>query len=279
MKTTLLVAMALTVTACAHGPGPRDAAQSLAAAETAFAAHSVREDMRAAFMAHFAADGLMVRNGWTVARDWLATRPAPPIVLEWRPAHVEVAASGELGLSTGPSRITAKDGSRPPAFGQFVSVWKRVDGGPWKVAIDLGIGHAQPTYWDTPLDARVTPAAPLGGSTMEETERLFARTAATDGERAGYRRHGDGALRRYRDTFEPQVGLAASLASPSMSDARIAWTIERAEVARSNDLGYVIGSYADASAPANVLGQYLRVWRREAGGWKIVMDVVNAARR
>src|SRR5436189_3168197 len=93
--------IALAASACA-APAPRmDDTASLAAAETAFAAHSVREDMRVAFLAAFAPDGLFVRNAWVPANDWLRDRAAPPIVLDWRPQFVEVAASGEMGLSTG----------------------------------------------------------------------------------------------------------------------------------------------------------------------------------
>ena len=131
------LAIALTAAGCMHTTPP-DQAASLAAAETAFAAHSVREDMRAAFMAHFAAEGVMMRNGWVVAREFLAPRPAPPIVLDWRPVYVEVAASADLGLSTGPWKLTSReDAAKPPAYGQFVSIWRREPGQPWHVAVDL----------------------------------------------------------------------------------------------------------------------------------------------
>ncbi|HUP28723.1 MAG TPA: nuclear transport factor 2 family protein [Usitatibacter sp.] len=275
MKNLAALLAALAVTACAHAPPSREAAESLAAAETAFAAHSVREDMRAAFMAHFAADGVLVRDGWVVARDWLAPRAAPAIVLDWRPAYVEVAASGEMGLSTGPWKITAPGASAPSSFGQFVSIWKREPGQPWRVAIDLGIGHATPALADAPLELHLPVASRAGGS-LHEAEAAFARDSASRGEREAYRAHGAASLRRYREGIVPEASHAAALASPSMSDLRIAWTAERIEAARSDDFGYAMGYYADAAAPATVRGHYLRVWRREEGGWKVVMDVVNA---
>ena len=103
---------ALVAAGCATPMTPTDSTDapvSLAAAETAFAAHSVREDMRAAFLAHFADDGVFVRDGWTLSNAYLAGQPAPPIVLDWRPVYTEVARSGELGLSTGPWKIVSKD--------------------------------------------------------------------------------------------------------------------------------------------------------------------------
>jgi len=124
MKPAPLLALALA--ACAHLPMTPEAPASLAAAETGFGRHSVREDMRAAFLANFAEDGVFVRNGWMVSNDWLRPRPAPPIVLDWHPQYVEAAASGDMGLSTGPWKITSKkDPGAAPTHGQFVSVWRR----------------------------------------------------------------------------------------------------------------------------------------------------------
>jgi ketosteroid isomerase-like protein len=279
MKTAAALAAGLAVSACIHAPASRQDGESLAAAETAFAAQSVREDMRAAFLAHFADDGLLVRDGWTPARAWLEPRTAPPIVLDWRPVHVEVAASGDMGLSTGPWRITARDpGDTRIAHGQFVSIWKRAPGGPWKVAVDLGIGNPGATHWDAPLELAAA-AAPGDGPPMAAAEAAFALASATRGEREAYRAHGAAALRHYRDGITPHASLERALASAAMSDARIAWHVERSETARSGELGYVTGRYADAATPGTTAGYYLRVWRRERGAWKVVLDVVNAAAR
>ena len=84
------IAAAALLAACAHHPA-MDVPASLAAAETAFAAHSMREDMRVAFLEAFAADGVLPRDRWVVVREDFRDRPRPPIVLEWKPVHVEVA--------------------------------------------------------------------------------------------------------------------------------------------------------------------------------------------
>jgi ketosteroid isomerase-like protein len=255
-----------------------DAAKSLAAAETAFAAHSVREDMRAAFLAAFADDGVFVRNGWVVANGYLAGRPAPAIVLDWRPQYVEVAASGEMGLSTGPWKLASKaQPSAPPAYGQFVTIWKREPGKAWKVAVDLGIAHPAPTLWDQPLVSVVVQgeAARSGGGIRGAEERYAAD--ARSGLKAAYAQHGSQSLRFYRDANAPLLGKAAALASSALSDEAVAWTVERVETARSGDFGFARGSYAARSAPGVPLGYYLRVWRVEAGEWRIALDVVNPA--
>ena len=272
--------LALAAAACAHmqAQSPSmDDARSLADAESAFAAHSLREDMRVAFLAHFAPDGVFVRGGWVNARDDLTPRKAPPIVLDWHPVFTEVAASGEMGLSTGPSKVTSKaDPSLAPGWGQFVSVWKREAGGPWRVAVDLGIQHPQPVFWKAPLVtvAAASDAAPAG-DTVEAAERSFANEVKANGARAAYAKHGSSSLRLYRPATPPMVGKQAALAFAGLAAEHRGYAVEKSETARSNDFGYARGAYFNAPGEKPD-GWYLRVWHREAGAWRIAMDVSNA---
>ena len=273
MNKSPLLAAAM-VAACATLPGAGDDAASLAAAESAFAAQSVREDMRAAFLAHFAADGVFVRERWVPARAWLEPRPAPPIVLDWRPVHVETARSGEMGLSTGPWRITPRGAAAPTAYGQFVSIWTREPGGPWRVAVDLGISHAAPALWDAPLDARTTPGV-AGAGTIEDAEAAFAGESAAHGAAAAYRAYAAPDLRLYREGHAPWLGREAALADADLGPASPGWAVERSATARSGDFGYARGYFAAAGVEGPPRGHFLRAWRREAAGWRIVLDVVN----
>lgn len=271
------IAAAALLAACAHRPA-MDAPASLAAAETAFAAHSLREDMRVAFLEAFAADGVLPRDGWVVVREDFRARPAPPIVLEWKPVHVEVARSGELGLSTGPSKITSRaKPDAPPVYGQFVSIWRRVGDGPWKVEVDLGINHPPPALWDAPLAARSVADGPPARGTLEAAEAAFAARAREAGLRQALSEHAAGDLRFYRNGHAPLLGREAALASAAVGDARQVWTVERSAVAASGDLGYARGRYARIDAPAGVEGFYLRVWRRDGGTWRVAADVVSPA--
>ncbi len=277
MKTAACCA-ALALAACAHPPLSMDVPASLAAAETAFAAHSVREDMRAAFIAAFDTDGVFVRNGWTVAAESLRNQPPPPIVLDWRPVHVEVAAAGDLGLSTGPWRITSKaKPDAPPTYGQFISIWRREGAGPWKVAVDLGIGHPEPSLWQAPLAGSTIAASAASTQALAAAEADFAARARAAGLRAAHSEHAAPDLRFYRNGAAPVLGRAEALAAPSMTDEAFDWIVERAETSRSGDLGYARGRYVRADAPTVAVGYYLRVWRRAAGRWQVALDVVNPA--
>jgi len=68
------------------------------------------------------------------------------------------------------------------------------------------------------------------------------------------------------------VGKDAALAWSGLATERRTWTVEKSEAARSNDFGYARGSFA-AAGPFS--GWYLRAWHREAGAWRIAMDVTN----
>jgi ketosteroid isomerase-like protein len=276
MRTLALVALAAT--ACAMPVTDTDPPASLAAAETAFAAHSVREDMRAAFLAAFADDGVFVRNGWTISNTYLKDQAAPPIVLDWRPVYTEVARSGELGLSTGPWKLTSKEkADEPPAYGQFVSVWRRVGEGPWRVEVDLGIGHPQPALWDARLVSATVPGGTTPATGIAAAEERFAADAKSAGVREAYARNAAADLRFYRGGAAPVIGKAAALASPTMSNDLLVWKIDRLETARSGDLAYSRGAYASPAEPAKPLGWFLRVWRAEAGTWRVILDVTNPA--
>ena len=200
------------------------------------------------------------------------------IVLDWRPQYVEVAAAGDLGLSTGPWKITSrKDPKADPAYGQFVSIWRREGGGPWKVAVDLGIGNPEPSLWPAPLEARQRPAAAASSAgSITDAEARFAQVSRGKDPRAAYEAMGAEDLRFYRDGEPPSASRTRALASPAMAQ-RWAWTVERSEVSSSNDLGYARGYYTSADQPSRKAGYFMRAWRREAGGWRIVMDVINPA--
>ena len=258
----------------AHLP---DAPATLAAAESAFAAQSVREGMRAAFLAWLAPEATLYRGGPVNGPAFVAANPDPPIVLDWRPAFVEVAASGELGLSTGPWKITSRsDPGAPPRFGQFVSVWKRAPHGDWRVHVDLGIAHADPALADAPLQAHVTPPVTGGdpASTIATAEADFAQRAASTGNAAAYAHWLSASTRVYREGRAPFLGRQAALASPAAGGERLAWTVERHETSASGDFGYAMGRYALAGGPTS--GHFVRIWRLEASGWRIALDVVNA---
>ncbi|HZZ92018.1 MAG TPA: nuclear transport factor 2 family protein [Usitatibacter sp.] len=274
MKIALVAcAAAVACTILVAAPERLEPADCLAAAEREFAAHSVRENGRAAFLAHFSPAGVLVRGGWVEALPALAAQPVAPLVLDWHPAWVEAARSGELGLSTGPWKITPRDASKPLSWGHFVSVWQREDGR-WKVLADIGIAHGSAASWSEPLELRVAEHDGPAAGKLDDAERALAQLAAGQGLGAALRVQGTDDLRYYREGRRPLRGLAAVLSDAGADAAPIDFTLQASRVAHSAELGYARGTYRSTRTGAQ--GVWLRVWRNEGGTWRVALDVANA---
>jgi len=129
-----------TVAACAVA-APRanttDAQREVEASERAFAQTMATRDL-AAFQT-FIADDAVFFNGDTplrgkaeVVAHWRGffDGTAP---FSWEPAHVEVLASSDLALSTGPVRDASGK-----TVATFNSIWRRDRAGKWHVVFDRG---------------------------------------------------------------------------------------------------------------------------------------------
>ena len=154
----------------AHEPDPEEIALgSLADAELAFANMAWQRGVRAAFLAHFAPDGVVFEPAPTRLREAWSARPDPADPLA--PRH-------DLGYTTGP--FSAWNNAHPERkrHGVFFTVWQRNAQGRWEVVLDAGIG--------TPgiVDFATLGAAPrpqFRGHARTDTERahvLALETAA-----------------------------------------------------------------------------------------------------
>jgi ketosteroid isomerase-like protein len=69
------------------------------------------------------------------------------------------------------------------------------------------------------------------------------------------------------------------LATPGFN---LSWQVTGADVAKSGDLGYTIGTYEETTAgPKGIQttdkGKYVVIWKKQADGtWKVVLDVPNS---
>ena len=286
------VCVAAVLGACANLPRSSNHvdAQALARAETAFAAMSTSAGVKAAFLDALADDATLFRPGPVNGKAFMAARPNPAIVLEWRPQRVCVSASDELGYSTGPWKLTSKKEAGGVQYGQFFTVWRKNAAGRWQVLIDHGISHADATGWDAPLEtiSHGTGRAPT--ETISAAESRFSAVSESDGLASAYRAFGSSHLRVLREQEAPIDGIAAvgsranvpvasTVAASSSSSpsglVRWTWTSTDSGTARSSDLGWTMGRYRmrDASG-ATKTGYYVRVWRAEGGVWKIMSDTL-----
>jgi ketosteroid isomerase-like protein len=116
----------------------RAIAAQVRAAETAFAQTMADRDL-AGFLtfvddeAVFFGSTQVMRGVAAVAEGWTPYFDGPDAPFSWESEDVEVLASGNLALSSGP--VLDAEGV---LIGTFNSIWRRVPGGAWKVVFDKG---------------------------------------------------------------------------------------------------------------------------------------------
>jgi ketosteroid isomerase-like protein len=106
--------------------------------ETAFARSMADRDL-AAFTSFIGPEAVFVGVGGTtrgpqeIAAAWKRFFDGPDAPFSWKPETVEVLASGDLALSSGP--VFDPKGER---IGTFNSTWRRDGDGLWRIIFDSG---------------------------------------------------------------------------------------------------------------------------------------------
>jgi ketosteroid isomerase-like protein len=272
MRMFVLPAVAmLAIAGCATTTDTREALRSLVEAERAFARMSVERDVRTAFVANLADDGILFRPGPVRAREWFASQPPPAdpkaVLLEWEPVASGVAASGDFGFTTGPSRASLRAGGKPPQHFVYFSVWKRDASGRWRVAIDAGVSVP-----DSVSAAELAPGPDVGRGISRTPDRDIEQLTTIErraGDRGWLARHLAADALLLSDGSRPASGDAALHAAREEQSTR---TLEPlgGEVARSADLAYTYGGWRSADRSGN----YVHLWSRQSDGtWKIAVEV------
>ncbi len=118
-----------------------------------------------------------------------------------------------------------------------------------------------------------------------EADRAFSRDVARGGSAAGGEWFADdGAIvQEGVGEVRGRADVTAAVAFLDQPGVSLTWEPERADIARSGDLGWTIGSYvlllpdADGTEQRRT-GTYVSIWRRQvSGAWKVVMDLGNPA--
>jgi ketosteroid isomerase-like protein len=256
---------------------PPEAWQSLVDAERAFAAHSLRETIRAAFLTHLHPRSVMFSPGPVNGIELYTKLPERGGRLAWAPAVVDIAASGDFGYSTGPHQFRATADGPVVRQGYFCSVWVRSATEPWRVLIDLGSTQPEPLSLDVvardPTPAPAVSAGAGAASSLAEAERRLAGALASD-QVAAYRAALAPHARVNRDGAPPAEGREAALTLVTRRGRVSSATPEQTDVAPSGDMGHAYGRLELAGAAADAPPvYYVRVWRHDAEGWKVVLDV------
>ena len=296
---TLLLLLALRFIASGQTTGDYSPALvSLVEAERAFARMSVERGVRESFLAFFADDGINFQPHPTNTREAYLKRPAPPtrppVTLNWEPIFADISRAGDLGYTTGPYRLSDQSPERKPTqHGYYFSIWKRQPDGLWKVAVDVGIQTPAPDAAERALHfqsvRRPSPAKKADVNIKLEYERAalldadrkFIRAASSRGALKAFQEHLGDEARLHRNGSFPLTNGDAIRSFLARKKFMLSGAPVRAEVARSNDLGYTYGRYELRASGAQMAaaaekGYYVRVWKRDSSGrWKIALDTTH----
>jgi hypothetical protein len=286
-----LTVAALLLGACSTVPTYPDATlEDLFNAERAFARDSTERGIRAAFLEHFATDGIDFRPGPGAMRERMLARPVPAdplaLLLDWSPQAGGVARSGELGFTTGPYSLrNQRDPSAPTRYGYFFSVWKR-ENGRWRVALDGGVSTPaapppEASGTTSGGEARSPVATPIAGGSARGRDALLAleRDAwSLDPDPAGAPSYFEllaNSVRLLREGSYALIGADAVRKALAATDRRVVWTPAGAGTSASDDLGFTYGGYARFVGSAEEgSGYYIHVWQRDnTRAWRIVAEV------
>lgn len=245
--------------------------------EREFAAAAQQVGIRDAFLRYIADDGILFRQGPVAGKPALEADPDDRSVsLNWWPAFVGVAQSGDLAFSTGPhaSSRRSEDGQTISRQGQFLTIWGRQPDGGWRFLLDMGTpkGAGSP---EVPVQVIRMPdigkvAALKPKTALAQVRRAEARLAASDRPADFLEAH----ARVLRPDMEP---MSRETAASMMIDApRATLSMIAGKASAAGDLActYGVASWVENGAPRRA--NYVHVWRRGPKGWQLILDQRSA---
>jgi ketosteroid isomerase-like protein len=270
MKRLLL---AMVVSACTT---PQNLAPVTAApvvnAERAFAARAHEIGWIPAFCQFSAEDSRLIgRAGLVNAHERMCALPDDgERNLYWAPSYAGLAASGDLGFTTGPASF---DAAHTPSI-QYFTVWRRQSDGSWKWIYDGGVGaiDSPGPYLGEGVEPPGLPASNAGvGSAaraIAQVNAIEAHARAPAALRA-YLAAGAHVYRRGRARAYGGADAEANLLYPA---ADVSYRLRRAEASAAGDLAFTLGEAHWTENGAEKQGFYARIWQHGRAGWRIVYD-------
>jgi ketosteroid isomerase-like protein len=255
---------------------------AMVATERAFSKLSQEKGVKESFSTYIADDGILFRGGAPVkGKEWTLARPNPPFTLAWWPTYADIASSGDMGWTTGPYELK-QPGSDEVGYGHFLTVWKKQPDGNWRFVIDSGNHYAKPSGETAApvLKSGKTRGAAAKADAAAETQALLAADralgeATAKGAAAGYMAHLADDARVMRGDALPWVGKDSFHGALEKGPAAITSQPTDGGVSAAGDLGYTYGTTEWKSGDTTVKGNYLRIWEKRNGAWKLVVDNVT----
>lgn len=275
----------LILSALIPDPAPARAtapdALAVVAAERAFAADSARLGLTASFTKWSTPDAIViqgdrvrsVREAWPPADP----RPADEPELAWWPGFAGISRSGDFGFTTGPFALNGR------RAGHYFTVWRRQADGDWKWIYDGGseasaVGAPGPDHEPVMLGASEAGSGSPRAAMAEvaAVEAGLARAAATDQRLAHLAVMSDEG-RLYVERRPPAIGRAAFADALALWPETFRFGPSQGDASDAGDMAWTWGEATWTRADQPRSGHFVRLWRKQAEGWKLVLAQLIAA--
>jgi len=280
MRLSWAIVLLLAVSLPAEEPASMAALHSVVEAEKTFSKTSVERGIRESFLQFFADDSVVFTPAPTNGKKFYANYDDKGRKLIWQPIFATISNAADLGFTTGPWEMKkSATGDTPIAFGDFVSIWKKQRDHSWKVIVDLGVDHPQPSGPTGEMQL-VPPNETLRGidvdlarHNLEKAENTLADSLAVDAG-AAITDFADDTIRVYRENSFPAVGKDAAKLMLGSDHGKVTRKTTGGGVSSSGDFAYRYGSYSAERANVKEHGYFLAIWKLDSNReWKIIGDV------
>jgi ketosteroid isomerase-like protein len=272
----------------AQEPDSSSAIFNMREAERHFAQASVIIGRNAAFVEYFADSSAIFTDKWlTNGKQFFKDLKASPVVLKWEPELMDISASCDFGISTGPWEAQEyRPNTAPIATGYFLTVWKKQKDGEWKVILDGG--STTPAISGSKRNFSFPPGADKPVSNPPEINVELSCKELLDREKQileGWER--SPLPSTYTEFLSPNVRIQFSGHLPTINvdtinsliahfDKNLTWKSSGSGAATSGDMGFTYGLLEIPGKPEVIKGHYVRIWKRQPGAdWKIVLEMMN----
>jgi uncharacterized protein (TIGR02246 family) len=215
----------------------------------------------------------------------------PDNSLRWTPLVAEVSNDATLGYTVGRYTVTSKtpEGETATGEGKYLSVWRKLADGTWKVAADIGNpGLPYPEGTEPPSAVREAGAVPVSRGPEVEEEALRQTIAAF--QKAVAERGAEGWTSFFTaDGIEYIYGKPVLTGREAIrADAErkfgdailsLVWEPIAVELSKDATLAMTYGWYertgkGEGGEEELTQGKYVTIWRKQTdGSWLVAVDV------
>lgn len=205
-------------------------------------------------------------------KHW-SSLPDVPGIYSWAPSYVEVSKGGDWGYSTG--AVEYRDTSlndEPSFYNQYTTIWQKNKNGEWKYIVDIGNTHDKVKIDSIAKEIKVEkiPVKALSKQTILDLENKYSKLMGTAAENV-------------LKTYAGKSYILNISGYPAIDSKDSAINVYKLHVGSIQYFPFDVktspgGDMAVVYGKMKYKGNskyYIRIWRREASGWKVALEVAK----